>query len=87
MFGQRLVRSEARRRLLLTLEHPHVEFLNQTRRVSEEALKIAVDYGIGGRDALVFARFLQNKIPALLTRDRDLLSLAEEVARVGDGHC
>jgi predicted nucleic acid-binding protein len=77
VFGQKLVRSEARRRLLLVLRHPYVEFVNQTRRVSEAALKIAVDYGIGGRDALILASFLLNKIPVLLTRDRDLLSLTE----------
>lgn len=72
-FGQKLVRSEARRRLLLVLRNPYVEFVNQTRRVSEAAIKIALDYRTGGRDALVLASFLLNKIPVLLTRDHDLL--------------
>ncbi|MEN3049299.1 MAG: PIN domain-containing protein [Candidatus Methanosuratincola petrocarbonis] len=76
-FGQKLVRSEARRRLLLVLRNPYVEFVNQTRRVSEAAIKIALDYGTGGRDALVLASFLLNKMPVPLTRDRDLLSLVE----------
>lgn len=75
VFSQKWVPSEARRRLLVTLQHPYVEFYNQSRRISVVALDIATHYQLGGRDSLVIANFMVNDVPVLYTRDRELLRL------------
>ncbi len=77
VFSQKWVSAEARRRLQMVLAHPCVEFANQTRRVTEVGLRLAAEHGIGGRDALILSSYLLKKVPVLLTRDRELLSLGE----------
>jgi len=75
VFGQKWVPSEARRRLRLLLQHPCIEFYNQTKRICLIGLSMAVRHGLGGRDALIIASFIGNKIPTVYTHDQDLLSL------------
>ena len=75
VFSQKWVPSEARRRLLTTLQHPYVEFYNQSRRISIAALDIAASHDIGGRDSLVLANFMVNDVPVLYTHDRELLKV------------
>lgn len=75
VFSQKWVPSEARRRLLTTLQHPYVEFYNQSRRISAAALDIAANHNLGGRDSLVIANFMMNDVPVLYTHDRELLTL------------
>lgn len=77
VFSQKWVPGEARRRLQMVLAHPCVDFVNQTKRVAEAGLRLAAEHALGGRDALVLATFLLNKVPVLLTRERELLSLGE----------
>lgn len=74
-FGQKWVPAEARRRLGMVIRHPHVEFCIQTKRVSETGLALASRHGLCGRDSLILAGFLANKVPVVLTRDEELLSL------------
>lgn len=66
---------EAARRLTMLLKHPHVEFYNQTRAVTQAALNLAAKHGIGGRDALIIANYLTNKVPTMYTHDKQLLRL------------
>lgn len=66
---------EAKRRLTLLLKHPYVEFFNQTRKTSLAALDISVSHNLGGRDALIIACFLTNRIPLMYTHDKELLAL------------
>ena len=73
VFSQKWLPSEARQRLLITLQHPYVEFYNQSKRVSLMALDLATHYGLGGRDSLIIANFIANDVPVLYTRDSDLL--------------
>jgi predicted nucleic acid-binding protein len=75
VFDQKWAPSEARRRLLTTLNHPHIEFYSQTRRVSVLALDLAAQQGLGGRDALILSNFLANNTPVLYSHDRELLGL------------
>ena len=75
IFGQKWVPSEAERRLMLLLQHPYVEFYNQTKRVSSTALTLATEHGLGGRDSLILANLLLNKVPVLYTHDTELLKL------------
>jgi len=75
VFGQKWVSDEARKRLRMLLKHPYVEFLNQTRKICNVALNLAVKHELGGRDALIITNFLANKVPTLYTHDQDLLAL------------
>ncbi len=77
VFGQKWVPREASRRLGLLLKHPYVKFLNQTKEVTSIGLRIAVRYGLGGRDSLILANFISNRIPVIYTHDSDILSLGE----------
>ena len=73
--GQKWVPSEARRRLRMLLTHPFVEFFSQTKRISIIALNLSVQHRLGGRDALIIANFLANKVPTIYTHDQQLLTL------------
>ena len=66
---------EAARRLSMLLKHPYIEFFNQTRIISQIALRLAVKHNVGGRDALIVANFLANKVPIMYTHDQELLKL------------
>ncbi len=75
VFSQKWMPGEARKRLRMLLTHPYIEFFSQTKKTSTVALNLAVQYNLGGRDALVIANFLSNKIPVLYTHDQELLAL------------
>ena len=75
VYGQKFTRAEASNRLGLLLKHPHVRFLNQTRRTCLIGLDIATRYSLGGRDALILANYVGGKVPVMYTHDRELLSL------------
>jgi len=66
---------EAAERLSLLLKHPYIEFFNQTKQTSTVALHLSVKHKLGGRDALIIANFLTNKIQTILTHDKELLTL------------
>ncbi|MFQ6075053.1 MAG: type II toxin-antitoxin system VapC family toxin, partial [Candidatus Bathyarchaeia archaeon] len=46
VFGQKWLPSEAVRRLRMLLQHPYIDFHNQTRRTCVVALNLAVKYGL-----------------------------------------
>ena len=73
--GQKWVPSEARRRLKILLKHPYIEFFNQTKKTSVIALDLSVQHKLGGRDALIIANFLANKVSIIYTHDQELLTL------------
>jgi len=75
VFGQKWIPNEAKRRLRMLLKHPYIEFFSQTRRICIIALNLAAKYKLGGRDALITANFIANKIPILHTHDQELLAL------------
>jgi predicted nucleic acid-binding protein len=66
---------EAAKRLSTMLRHPFIEFYNQTRKTTVIALNLAVKHCLDGRDALVIANYLSNKIPILDTHDKALLRI------------
>lgn len=75
VYGQKWVPSEAKRRLQMIIRHPYVLFFNQTKRTCIVGLNLAVKHGLGGRDALIIANFIVNKVPIIYTRDKELLAL------------
>jgi predicted nucleic acid-binding protein len=77
VFGQKWFPSEAKRRLRMLLRHPYIEFFSQTKRTCIIALNLAPKYKLGGRDALIIANFIANKISTLYTHDQELLALKE----------
>ncbi len=68
---------EASKRLSALLRHPFIEFYSQTRRTSLIALNLSVKYDLGGRDALITANYMANKIHLVYTHDKELLKLRE----------
>jgi len=66
---------EAALRLSILLKHHYIEFFNQTRAIAQIALNLAVKNALGGRDALIVANFLANKVPTMYTHDKQLLKL------------
>ena len=75
VFGQKWVPNEARRRLKILLKHPYIEFFSQTKKTSVIALDLSVQHKLGGRDALIIANFLANKVSIIYTHDQELLTL------------
>ena len=74
VFGQKFTPSEARGRLTMIMQHPYIEFYNQTRRICLIGINLAVKHGFGGRDAIIIANFVGNKISIMYTHDQELLS-------------
>jgi predicted nucleic acid-binding protein len=66
---------EAAKRLTALLNHPFIEFYNQTQKTSLIALNLAVKHNLDGRDALIIANFLANQTPIMYTHDKKLLKL------------
>lgn len=75
VFYLKWVPEEAAKRLSMLLKHPYVEFFNQTKKISRIAINLSVRHNLGGRDALIIANFLANKVPTVYTHDRELLKL------------
>ncbi len=73
VLGQKWVPSEAVKRLRLLLKHPYIEFFSQTKKTCAVALSLAKQYRLGGRDSLIVANFLVNKVPIIYTHDQELL--------------
>ena len=66
---------EAAKRLSMLLKHPYIEFFSQTKNTCRIALRLSVQHKLGGRDALIVANFLANKVPTVYTHDQELLKL------------
>ena len=75
VFGQKWVPEDARKTLKMLLLHPHAEFFSQTKKNCSLALDLSVQHRLGGRDALIIANFLTNKVPVVYTHDQELLKL------------
>jgi len=75
VFDQKWAPAEARQRILTTLQHPHLEFYSQTRRISLIGLDLAARLNIGGRDSLVLANFMANEVSVLYSHDDTLTRL------------
>jgi len=77
VFGQKWVPEDAAKSLKMLLAHPHVEFFSQTKKNSSLGLSLSVQHKLGGRDALIIANFLINKVPTMYTHDQQLLKFQE----------
>jgi predicted nucleic acid-binding protein len=75
VFYSKWTPKEAAKRLTGLLRHPYIEFYNQTRKTSLIALNLSVTHNLDGRDALLTANNIANKILILFTHDKTLLKL------------
>ena len=75
VFGQKWVPEDAAKPLKALLKHPHAEFYNQTKQNCNLGLNLSVQHRLGGRDALMIANFLANKVPTILTHNQEILKL------------
>ncbi len=66
---------EAARRLTALIRYPYIEFFNQTKKTTLIALNLSVKHNLDGRDALIIANFIANKIPLMYTHDKELLKI------------
>nr|MDO8097712.1 type II toxin-antitoxin system VapC family toxin [Candidatus Njordarchaeota archaeon] len=75
VYGQKWEPHEARTRLSAIIAHPYTAFFNQTRTTCSIGLRIAVDNNLGGRDSLILASLVTNKISEFHTHDEELKNL------------
>jgi len=75
VFNLEWLPQEAAGRLAMLLKHPFIEFFNHTQKTTLTALNLSVKHNLGGRDSLIMANFLANKVPILYTHDQELLKL------------
>lgn len=61
--------------ILEALSDERVRFVNQSMRTTRAGLRLAVELGLGGRDALILATFVTGRIREFVTFDADLLRL------------
>jgi len=66
---------EAARRLIALIRYPYIEFFNQTQKTTLIVLNLSVKHNLDGRDALIIANFIANKIPIMYTHDNPLLKI------------
>lgn len=74
--------NEAAEVLREMLDDKHILFLNQTKDTTKTGLKFAERYGLGGRDALILANFVNPSVAEFVTFDKQLIRLR----RVEHGH-
>jgi predicted nucleic acid-binding protein len=77
VYDREWTREDATARLGLLLQHPFIEFYNDTRYISALAFKLAERHLLSGRDSLMLANYLANHVTEVYTHDPVLLQLGE----------
>jgi predicted nucleic acid-binding protein len=75
VYSQKWLEEDAANALKILLKNPYADFFNQTKFITSMALKLSVQHKLGGRDSLIAANFLSNKIPIMFTHDKELIKL------------
>lgn len=75
VFKRKMTPEDAKAKLHTLIRDRRTQFLNITRTVSLYSLDIAVDFKIGGRDALIIGCYMHGGVERLQTHDHDLLEL------------
>ncbi len=66
---------EVAQALIEMMDDATVLFLNQTKETTRTGIQMAKHYGLGGRDALILASFLNSPVIEMVTFDRALAQL------------
>ena len=75
VFSQKWIPQDAEKKLKALLSHPNIAFFNQTKKHCILGLRLAALHNLGGRDAIIIANFLANKVPTIYTHDDQMLKL------------
>jgi predicted nucleic acid-binding protein len=75
VYSQKWLPQDAAGALKILLKNPYIEFFSQTKNISQIALSLSEHYKLGGRDGLIVANFLANKLTLMYTHDKELLAL------------
>ena len=75
VFKMKWASDDAAEVLTEMLDDNHVLFLNQTKDTTRTGLKFAERYGLGGRDALILANFVNPSVAEFITFDKELIRL------------
>ena len=75
VYSQKWLPQDASNALKILLKNPYLEFFSQTKNISQIALSLSVHYNLGGRDGLIAANFLTNKLTIMYTHDKELVVL------------
>jgi len=77
VYKMKWVPHDASRVLVEAMSDERTLFVNQTLRTAKVGLRIAVDYGLGGRDSLILANFPTGGVREMITLDGELLALGK----------
>ena len=75
VFKMKWVPNDAADVLTEMLDEAQVLFINQTKDTTKVGLSFAERYGLGGRDALILASFLNPSVAEFRTFDKELVRL------------
>ena len=75
VYKMKWVPHDASRVLVEAMSDERTLFVNQTLRTTKAGLRIALDYGLGGRDSLILANLLTAGIRGVVTLDGELIAL------------
>jgi len=75
VYSQKWLPQDASNALKILLKNPYLEFFSQTKNISQIALSLSVHYNLGGRDGLIAANFLANRLTLMYTHEKELIVL------------
>ena len=75
VYSQKWLPQDASNALKILLKNPYLEFFSQTKNISQIALSLSVHYNLGGRDGLIAANFLANRLTLMYTHEKELVVL------------
>jgi len=81
VFRRKMSPFDSRRKIVEFLRDKRTSFINLTPTVSLFALDLAARMNLGGRDSLILACYLHNKVPEVYSHDEDLLNLTKVTAK------
>ncbi len=75
VFKRRMQPSAVEYKIFEFLGDDRTAFANQTKAISKFSLRLAVEHGLGGRDALIIGCYLYNGMEKMLTHDEQISTL------------
>ena len=77
VFRRKISTIDSKLKIVELLRDPRTSFLNLTKSVSMLALDLATKMNLGGRDSLIIASYLYNRIPEIYSHDEELVKLGK----------
>ncbi len=77
VFKRKISPSDAAIKIGSFVRNRRTKFLNITKSISLDSIRLAVESKLGGRDSLVIGCYVSNGVDEMLTHDGEILSLKE----------